>query len=157
MDLYTRLSRHVALGLLLKAGALGILLWDEKIKANLICAVWHLNHNVFTKWYGSHYCQHGKQTGVFKIMLSSCLALGDLNVLQQVSIPKLSNRFTSSSEKYVKGCLSLSLSFSHLFSWSLELKLSSPTPFVFCMWSTGVRDHDGLVRHIAAAKGSSQG
>lgn len=35
---------------------------------------------------------------------------------------------------------------------SLELKLSSPTPSVFCMWSTGVRDHDGLVRHIAAAR-----
>lgn len=90
-------------------------------------------------------------------MLSSCLAVGFLNVLQQVLSTKLSNIFTSISEKYVKGCLSLSLSYSHLFSWSLELKLSSPTPSVFCMWSTGVRDHDGLVRHIAAAKGSSRG
>lgn len=53
--------------------------------------------------------------------------------------------------------MSLCLSFSQLFSWSLELKLSSPTPSVFCMWSTGVRDHDGLVRHITAARAPLRG
>lgn len=98
-------------------------------------------NNVFIKWYHTAYCHSASLLNAR--MESNTLFLRLCYLLKYKKYErKVCERF------FVPLCPPL-ICTPCLLNFSCPLPLP---PSVFCMWSTGVRDHDGLVRHIAAAR-----